>query len=110
MNRISVVNSVVNDMTGVNFQYGELDCCLFAALVAEVITGKDYAAEFDYDSEEEAQEIMDEHGGLDGLLTNLLGEPTNKQPRPGDVVLLDCLLYTSPSPRDATLSRMPSSA
>ena len=25
-------------------------------------------------------------------------------------VLEDCLLYTSPSPRDATLSRMPSSA
>ena len=24
--------------------------------------------------------------------------------------LWDCLLYTSPSPRDATLSRMPSSA
>ena len=24
--------------------------------------------------------------------------------------LIDCLLYTSPSPRDATLSRMPSSA
>ena len=28
---------------------------------------------------------------------------------PGDRVI-DCLLYTSPSPRDATLSRMPSSA
>ena len=27
-----------------------------------------------------------------------------------DVVLNGCLLYTSPSPRDATLSRMPSSA
>ena len=27
-----------------------------------------------------------------------------------DMVLSDCLLYTSPSPRDATLSRMPSSA
>ena len=25
-------------------------------------------------------------------------------------ILEDCLLYTSPSPRDATLSRMPSSA
>ena len=25
-------------------------------------------------------------------------------------ILLHCLLYTSPSPRDATLSRMPSSA
>ena len=28
----------------------------------------------------------------------------------GDKVLTTCLLYTSPSPRDATLSRMPSSA
>ena len=27
-----------------------------------------------------------------------------------DISLDDCLLYTSPSPRDATLSRMPSSA
>ena len=27
-----------------------------------------------------------------------------------DIDLIDCLLYTSPSPRDATLSRMPSSA
>ena len=26
------------------------------------------------------------------------------------VDVMDCLLYTSPSPRDATLSRMPSSA
>ena len=25
-------------------------------------------------------------------------------------ILINCLLYTSPSPRDATLSRMPSSA
>ena len=27
-----------------------------------------------------------------------------------DVLINNCLLYTSPSPRDATLSRMPSSA
>ena len=29
---------------------------------------------------------------------------------PGLQLVMDCLLYTSPSPRDATLSRMPSSA
>ena len=29
---------------------------------------------------------------------------------PTDISYKDCLLYTSPSPRDATLSRMPSSA
>ena len=33
------------------------------------------------------------------------GESERKAPQD-----LDCLLYTSPSPRDATLSRMPSSA
>ena len=32
-------------------------------------------------------------------------------PQPAEsAVSTDCLLYTSPSPRDATLSRMPSSA
>ena len=31
-------------------------------------------------------------------------------PVPGGVGPMTCLLYTSPSPRDATLSRMPSSA
>ena len=29
---------------------------------------------------------------------------------PGDAVVLSCLLYTSPSPRDVEESRMPSSA
>ena len=39
---------------------------------------------------------------------------TATAPQEGDVIFLplsnSCLLYTSPSPRDATLSRMPSSA
>ena len=35
---------------------------------------------------------------------------TIKQKRNGRIELKVCLLYTSPSPRDATLSRMPSSA
>ena len=34
----------------------------------------------------------------------------NGKKLPKDVMPLVCLLYTSPSPRDATLSRMPSSA
>ena len=43
------------------------------------------------------------------------GRPLHWQPRPdlSEIVfntIGDCLLYTSPSPRDATLSRMPSSA
>ena len=37
------------------------------------------------------------------------GQPVN-HPQPEDDQTIICLLYTSPSPRDATLSRMPSSA
>ena len=37
-------------------------------------------------------------------------EPATIEAGPDSEILWDCLLYTSPSPRDATLSRMPSSA
>ena len=37
-------------------------------------------------------------------------DPAPDASRKLDEVLANCLLYTSPSPRDATLSRMPSSA
>ena len=49
-------------------------------------------------------------------VTLRLGRPYMVSPdsvlhvKDGDLVLRGCLLYTSPSPRDATLSRMPSSA
>ena len=38
---------------------------------------------------------------------NMIG---NNEVLEADLVISFCLLYTSPSPRDATLSRMPSSA
>ena len=41
------------------------------------------------------QRLVDQNGGQEKVAADLL---------------IDCLLYTSPSPRDATLSRMPSSA
>ena len=45
-----------------------------------------------------------EPGGFDGYSQTML---TSNKAR---VTFGGCLLYTSPSPRDATLSRMPSSA
>ena len=51
---------------------------------------------------EENPDIFEFHEGLNGG-TNARGEEVTAD-------AYDCLLYTSPSPRDATLSRMPSSA
>ena len=39
-----------------------------------------------------------------------LQKKPKKKKLPESVQIYSCLLYTSPSPRDATLSRMPSSA
>ena len=55
------------------------------------------------------------HGNYSGTLINALlyhfdHLPKNEQQRPGLVHRIDCLLYTSPSPRDLSTSRMPSSA
>ena len=62
-------------------------------------------------------------GALDKVTEKLPDEPTIEiekfdannvllavRPYATDATYWDCLLYTSPSPRDATLSRMPSSA
>ena len=44
------------------------------------------------------------HGVLSGEAVNKIKKSVIKN------LVITCLLYTSPSPRDATLSRMPSSA
>ena len=65
-----------------------------------------------------AQQIQQLQGAVKGLTKLIQGSRQNTQPQqiPQFVPQLmqdnsnTCLLYTSPSPRDATLSRMPSSA
>ena len=44
------------------------------------------------------------------FLVNYAKKGTRHEDKIKVIQVIDCLLYTSPSPRDATLSRMPSSA
>ena len=54
------------------------------------------------------QSSAEEVEAIEELVVNLLkGKKTDEE---GNESSMTCLLYTSPSPRDATLSRMPSSA
>lgn len=64
----------INKWQRSEFRYGTKDCCQFAAFIVNELTGKDYSADFDYDSEEQAQQIVEEHGDLVGLFTDILGE------------------------------------
>ena len=49
--------------------------------------------------------VSSAHTRIDGLEKEIVAIKTEM-----DIQFKDCLLYTSPSPRDGLLSRMPSSA
>jgi len=71
------------------FAWGVADCCQFIAGAIFAMTGENPALLFDaYDSEEGAQALLDEHGGLAGLLSHALGEPIHvSQMGRGDVCI-----------------------
>lgn len=79
--------SSLNSWEKGDFEYGATDCCQFASHVVKEITGEDHASKFEYGSEEEARKIIEEHNGLVGLISSLLGEP-NKTEKDGDVCVL----------------------
>lgn len=58
------------------FQYGTSDCVQFVRFIVHQLTGKDYIPDYVYDSEQDADRIIADAGGLAPLVTSVLGEPT----------------------------------
>ena len=58
------------------FDYGDADCCQFAAFVVKELTGHDYISSFNYDSVESATEIIKSNGNLKQTVSSVLGEPS----------------------------------
>ncbi|GAB3282694.1 hypothetical protein GCM10027347_59080 [Larkinella harenae] len=73
------------------FQWGVNDCMNFVAKGVEAITGEDFFTPFiGYDTEETAQEKLDVHGGVIGIISAVLGpgHRQSMQARRGDVVIV----------------------
>lgn len=68
------------------FNYGDADCCQFAAFIVKELTGQDYAADFQYNSEQEADEIV--NGDLKSLIVSILGNESD-QLKDGDPCLIE---------------------
>ena len=58
------------------FEYGTSDCVQFVRFVVQQLTGKDYIPDYVYDSEQAAERIIADAGGLEPLVTSVLGKPT----------------------------------
>ena len=57
--------------------------------------------------QEQQKKIQELENNLNSVMEYLKAQSQQSQPQGGGMI---CLLYTSPSPRDGLLSRMPSSA
>lgn len=66
------MRSIIQQYANLPFRYG-LDCCAFVADCIEANTGKQL--NFEYDTEEGAQAILDRFGSLEAAITDRLGKP-----------------------------------
>lgn len=61
-----------------DFVFGKTDCCQLARHVVKDRLGIDFGARFDYADEKGAMALMEEYGGVEGVITEALGfEPSS---------------------------------
>lgn len=85
---VSRLMDVLNEHAQDEFEYGIHDCCKFAAMVVEAMTGVNFSKDFSYSGEDEATTLMEKHGGVGGIATKLLGKGGPRFRR-GDIVMAD---------------------
>ncbi|WP_157755053.1 DUF6950 family protein [Variovorax boronicumulans] len=80
----------VGDRMAMPFDWASNDCCTFAAGAVKAITGADLMADVPaYDSALAAGRLIEDGGGLQALVTSMLGQPMSPlMAAVGDVVLL----------------------
>ena len=87
MKKPAKVLAALNKWQRRKFNYGDADCCQFAAFIVKELTGQDYAADFQYNTEQEADQIISKAGDLQDFIASVLGEPSG-QLKDGDPCLI----------------------
>jgi hypothetical protein len=72
------VHTALNKWQKRDFKYGDADCCQFIAFVVKELTGKDYSAGFQYESEAQAELLVGREGELVDFIGSILGEPSEE--------------------------------
>lgn len=57
------------------FKYGDSDCCSFIAFIVNELIGVDHRENFTYNSEDEANQIIEDYGSFEALIDSVFGEP-----------------------------------
>jgi len=78
LDRKKQVISALNAWERREFTYGDADCCQFVAHVIKHLSGKDYSEAFAYNSKTEAEKLIVRFGSLKALITEILGNPSDK--------------------------------
>ena len=82
------ITQALNSWHRRDFNYGDADCCQFANFIVKQMTGKDFATDFNYQSESQAYEIVEQEGKLVDFLQTVLGNPSLEL-KDGDPCVVD---------------------
>tara|TARA_R110000796_G_scaffold87669_2_gene188996 strand:- start:902 stop:1270 length:369 start_codon:yes stop_codon:yes gene_type:complete len=82
------VQTALNAWQRRQFDYGDADCCQFAAFIVKEMTGKDYISQFEYASEAQAEVLIKQEGKLSDLVGTVLGKPSDDL-KDGDPCVVD---------------------
>ncbi len=89
---VSRLLAVVDDAQGRPFEWGQHDCCLFAARCIDAVTGSFWAGSLDacYQDEATALAYIKAEGGIRASVSRRFGDPVPPLlARRGDLVLVD---------------------
>lgn len=85
---MKTITEALNAWKRRDFDYGDADCCQFAAFIVKEMTGKDYISEFTYNTEEQAEAFIKQEGALVDLVRTVLGK-TSTELKDGDPCIID---------------------